>query len=402
MKCAVIGLGIGMAHVAGYLRHPSAELVAVADRLPERRAAIGGTFAAGSMRVLEPLYAPTRTGAGVPLAPDLLAKRWEEIGVTVHDDAAAIIADPAIELVSLCTPDDTHEALAIALLDAGKRVLLEKPVALSETGAERVRLAAERAAAARPMAPGGADGPPPRRPPLPIGVGYEFRLNPAVQELQRRVTGRRIGRPRAFSLYHYRTPFRRDKFEGWIQSRARSGGLLVEETCHWFDLARWIMADEWASVHAVGVDDIHTDFDFEDVAYVQGRFASGAAFQISHSLTGFDFSLVLQVHGTQGTAWCGLKEAPWSALDGGATTYHAIVASGPLGGESADADVQTFGPEATEPFNIEAMAMAAVDIAAGHAGRDGWPATLDDGISSLRIALAAQRALDQRREISLS
>lgn len=394
MNTAVIGLGIGMAHVAGYLAHADARLTAVADRLPERRRAVGGTFAAGSMRVLEPLFEDRA----------LLARPWEAIGVAAHEDAQAVIDDPAIDLVSLCTPDDTHEELAIRLLEAGKAVLLEKPVALTLEGAERVARAAEDAAG-RGAAPAASAAP--AAPTAPTGIGYEFRLNPAVRELRRLVADGSLGEPRAFALYHYRTPFRRDKYQNWIQDRRRSGGLLVEETCHWFDLARFVIGDEVARVSCVGVDDIHPDFDFEDLAFVQGRYRRGAVFQISHSLTGFDFSLVLQVHGTAGTAWCGLKEERYSSLDAGRTDYLGVLSTAPLNATPADATVTTWGPEATEPFNIRDCAMAAVDAVTRTRGSrqdrsEGlWPASLEDGIASLRIALAARQSLETGKEIAL-
>jgi predicted dehydrogenase len=173
---------------------------------------------------------------------------------------------------------------------------------------------------------------------------------------------------------------------------------LVEETCHWFDLARWIMDDEVATVSCQGVSDIHRDFNFEDLVFVQGRYRSGGVFQISHALTGFDFSLVLQVHGTAGTAWCGLKEAASSSLDAGQTRYLGVVSTAPLNASPQDASVFEFGVEATEPFNIAACTAAAVDTL-----RTGepWTASLQDGVESLRIALAARQSLDTGNEVSL-
>ena len=146
--------------------------------------------------------------------------------MTVHDDITGIERDPSLELVSVCTPDDTHEAYTHRLLDAGKRVLLEKPVALTMEGSERLARRVASVAARRWE---------------PVGLGYEFRLNPAVARLKKLAHDGTLGTPRAFALYHLRTPFRRDKYERWIQDKSRSGGLLVEETCHWFDLARWVM-----------------------------------------------------------------------------------------------------------------------------------------------------------------
>jgi predicted dehydrogenase len=58
-----------------------------------------------------------------------------------------VIDDPAIDIVDICTPGDSHVEIAIAALDAGKHVLCEKPLANSVEEAERMVAAAERAAA---------------------------------------------------------------------------------------------------------------------------------------------------------------------------------------------------------------------------------------------------------------
>ena len=384
MKCAVVGLGIGLAHVAGYLQNPRAELVAVADSWEPRRASVGGTFAQGSMNVLRPLFEPPHMAAGTA------DKSWTDLGVRAVDDARRIAEDQEIELVSLCTPDDTHEELGTMLLEAGKHLLLEKPLSLTEAGARRlIKVAAANQ----------------RR----VSVGYEFRVNPAVLRLRELIETGELGEIRAFSLYHHRTPFRRDKWQNWIQKKERSGGLLIEETCHWFDLARYLGGATVApaggpaiqpgrvkecavrSVHCVGTSEIHPDFDYEDLAYVQGSYTNGAVFQISHALTGYDFSLVLQLHGTEGTAWCGLKEERYSSLDGGAGDYLGLVSHGPLNATPRDAEIERYGEGATEPFNIREYTSMTVD-----AMIDGtaFPAGLDDGLQSLRIALAARRSLE--------
>ena len=376
INVAVAGLGIGLAHVAGYLSHPQARLVAVADAWKPRRATVGGTFTQGAMAVLKPLFRETT-----------LSKSWEELGCFVFEsaeDLASAIqsgtvydrvpgADPdAPWLVSLCTPDDTHEELAVLLLEAGCNVLLEKPLALTVDGALRVGQAAHDAG---------------RR----LALGYEFRVNPAVVELRRLVGSGGLGRPVAFALYHFRSPFRRNKWNHWIQERARSGGLIVEETCHWFDLARWIVGAEIDELVCHGTDLVHPDFDYEDIAFVQGRYQGGAVFQISHSLTGHDFSLILQVHGTEGTAWVGLKEEVYSSLDGGASHFLGILSRGVAGAAPADAVVQTWGQEATEPFNIRDAVTAAVDALLDGSG---FAAGFSDGLRSLEVALAARSSLE--------
>ena len=64
--------------------------------------------------------------------------------VELHNEASTIFADPSIELVSVCTHTDTHVELAIAALQAGKHVLVEKPIAISPAEVERLAQAADR------------------------------------------------------------------------------------------------------------------------------------------------------------------------------------------------------------------------------------------------------------------
>jgi len=61
-------------------------------------------------------------------AADLGVGRWST-------DAAAVIGDPEIDVVHVCTPNNTHVALASATLEAGKHLVLEKPIAMDRAGA---------------------------------------------------------------------------------------------------------------------------------------------------------------------------------------------------------------------------------------------------------------------------
>ena len=62
--------------------------------------------------------------------------------VELYRDAEALINDESIDLISVCTHTDTHVDLAIAALDAGKHVLVEKPIAISPADVERLAQAA--------------------------------------------------------------------------------------------------------------------------------------------------------------------------------------------------------------------------------------------------------------------
>jgi predicted dehydrogenase len=118
----IIGMGfMGQTHTRSFLADASGlgSLVAVCDRDPDRRAGIAsGAGNIGSDQSGDRLFDPDR--------------------VVGYEDAGAMLADPHVDLVSICTHTDTHVELAIRALRAGKHVLVEKPVATDPAQIERL------------------------------------------------------------------------------------------------------------------------------------------------------------------------------------------------------------------------------------------------------------------------
>jgi predicted dehydrogenase len=73
-----------------------------------------------------------------PLAAGALA---DPFGATAHSDFGTFLAD--VDAVSFCVPPDVQSALAVQAANAGKHLLLEKPIALSSDAAEALALAVE-------------------------------------------------------------------------------------------------------------------------------------------------------------------------------------------------------------------------------------------------------------------
>lgn len=76
-----------------------------------------------------------------PAKRELAASR----GVKVYNTREELLADPTIDMVTIATPNDVHEEIAIAALEAGKNVISEKPVTLSLESLERMIAAANKA-----------------------------------------------------------------------------------------------------------------------------------------------------------------------------------------------------------------------------------------------------------------
>lgn len=353
-QAVVIGLGIGMAHVAGYLESKKAKLYGVCDLIPQRLNNCGGTFEMNTMLCLKPLF-----------SEDQLGKTWQELGVKTFTSFEDVLKDPNVDIVSICTPDYLHPNHLLRAVNSGKDILLEKPVGIDIQEADNITNQIINYSGT-------------------VGIGYEFRLNPAILKIKEIINSGEAGEVEAFSLYHFRTPFRRDKWNSWIQKKEFSGGLVIEETCHWFDLARYLTNLEVDSLYCLTNSNIHDDFDFEDIAYVNGKYKNGSIFQISHILTGFDFSLQLCLHGRKKTIWCALKEEDYSSLDGGETKYHAIVSCGKPGDNPGNAKTWKWGVDATEPFNIKELSKDFVDrLISGRPPLSSW----NDGLESLRLSV---------------
>lgn len=99
-----------------------------------------------------------------------------ETGIELLAGLDAVLADPAVDTVVLCTPHSQHEQQVLAALAAGKQVFCEKPLTLTGASATRMIAAAE------------AKG-------RILGIGHERRFEPSMEEIARLVVSGAIGVP---------------------------------------------------------------------------------------------------------------------------------------------------------------------------------------------------------------
>ncbi len=131
----------------------------------------------------------------------------------------AMLADPRIGIVHVATPPGTHQELAGRALEAGKHVLVEKPLATTVADGEAlVALARERG--------------------LLLAVNLVMRHNPLLQAAKRIVDARLLGEPLRATFEN----LAKDAALGpghWFWDPAVSGGIFVEHAVHFFDLFAW-------------------------------------------------------------------------------------------------------------------------------------------------------------------
>jgi predicted dehydrogenase len=224
----VIGLGfMGRTHVRAYRAAAEAghanRLVRVCDRDPERFAT--GSVERGNMEAEDegPLFDPEETAVGA--------------------DPAELLADDAVELVSICTHTESHVDLALSALEAGKHVLVEKPVALTS---QRVQLLADAAAASDRLC-------------LPAMC---MRFWPGWDWLKGAVEGGEHGAVRSAAFRRLAShPAWSPAFYG---DPERSGGALFDLHVHDADLVRHLFGAPSSVLSTGTVDHVTTAYRFDD------------------------------------------------------------------------------------------------------------------------------------------
>jgi inositol 2-dehydrogenase len=139
----------------------------------------------------------------------------------------AMLENKEIEAVLIATPDKFHAQAVVSAAAAGKDILCEKPLALTLADARTAIDAVAKAG---------------RR----LQVGFMRRYDPAYAAAMKRIEAGEIGTPVIFKSVG------RDKDQPPIAAYEPilNGMLFYTNTIHDFDLARWMMSDEVATVHA--------------------------------------------------------------------------------------------------------------------------------------------------------
>ncbi len=193
---------------------------------------------------------------------DVIKERAEavaqEYGGEPTDSLEAVLTNPKVQAVEICTPHYTHVDIALSALAAGKHVLVEKPMAINVSDAHRLIDYAE------------ASG-------LQLGVIFQNRYNASSQAVKEAIGKGELGRlrgARAFVTWHRDDEYyNSDPWRGtWSQE---GGGVLVNQTIHTLDLMQWLMG-ELQTVSARCRRWGHKQIEVEDTAEAYFRFAGGA------------------------------------------------------------------------------------------------------------------------------
>jgi predicted dehydrogenase len=209
-----------------------------------------------------------------------------------------LLIDPAVQLISITSPNGLHREMAIAALEAGKHVWCEKPMALTLADAEAMAAAAAKV------------------PSQVTALGYGYLRNPALQYARQMIADGAIG-----EVFDFRGSVDEDYMAdpetawSWRMTRKDAGlGTLGDLTVHLVSLAQELLGD--ISSLCAMVDVVHrrrpvpgtntsAAVENDDVAHALVRFASGARGVLTSSRVahGRKNGLKIEVHGSKGMLW---------------------------------------------------------------------------------------------------
>jgi len=176
-----------------------------------------------------------RVVAGADVRPEALAtfREWFGPDAFVTDDYRAVLARDDIAAVFVTTPDYLHEEHAVAALEAGKHVYLEKPMAVTIDGCDRI-LETARAAGVK------------------LYLGHNMRHFPVMRKMKERIDAGAIGEPKVGWCRHFVGYGGDAYFKDWHAERDKSTGLLLQKGAHDIDILHWLCGGYTRRVTAMG------------------------------------------------------------------------------------------------------------------------------------------------------
>ena len=288
-------------------------------------------------------------------------------GVAITQDYQAMLAAGGFDAVNICVPNDRHAEFAVAALEAGANVFLEKPLGITLEQCDAVETAARRTGRL-------------------VALNHELRVSKQWGRVRAIAGGGDLGRVRYQHLSLFRHAFRQGA-GGWRYDPARVGSWILEEMVHFFDLVLWYASENGkpARVRAFG-NGSGADLTENFVAVLE--WDDGAVAVLTQCLSGFEHHTLLEVTGEAGglrTWWSGAQDRTYRP------EFGFKVRRG--GSEVEEVVIPTSG----EVFELEANLGAAYEGFA--AGRSILPP--EEARVSVEVCLAAEEAYRTGEAVAL-
>ncbi len=281
---------------------------------------------------------------------------------TAVSDYHALLDDPEIAAVAVCSSTDTHARIIEEAAQAGKHIFCEKPIDHSLEKIDRALAAVEDAG-------------------VKLQVGFNRRFDANYRRVRDAVAAGEIGDPHLVHIIS------RDPAPPPIEYIKVSGGIFLDMTIHDFDMARFLIGaevDEVFTAAGVMVDPAIGEAGDLDTAVIMLKFANGVIGTIDNSRQAvYGYDQRVEVFGSNG------------AVSTENNYPNTAIVSGP-GRIQRDLPLNFFIERYTESYVTELEAFVDAVL-------DGQPVPVagPDGRAPVIIALAARKSYDENRPVRL-
>jgi len=182
----------------------------------------------------------------------------------IYTDLAALLAEPAVDVVILCTPNNLHASQTIQAARAGKHIIIEKPVALNPAELRAMQQAVHEAG-------------------VTSIVSFVLHWNPGMLMTKHLIESGAIGQVfMVETSYWHRSP--RAEPGHWFTRKEIAGSVFLLGGCHAVDAARWLAGADIVEVTAYSTRGGRPGFDYDPTAIALVRFANGVIGRISATM----------------------------------------------------------------------------------------------------------------------
>jgi predicted dehydrogenase len=191
----------------------------------------------------------------------------EQPGIRMYTDYREMLKHPGLDAVVISTPNFLHAEMAIAFLEAGKSVFLEKPMGINKAECDRILQTAARTKSN-------------------LTIDFELRVSPFAQRIKRLLDSGEFGQLVRLELVHHRGCWLEEGNGLWRVRKGKSGGHFLMEPIHNIDIFRYF-AGEVRAVQTFASPNVLPQYEFPDNLCSHLFFENGvqALLLASHTLS---------------------------------------------------------------------------------------------------------------------
>lgn len=269
----------------------------------------------------------------------------KEANVPAFTNGVEMLNSVDCDAVVIATPPGVRKELTLAAATAGKAIFIEKPIALDLQTAQGYCRAAD-------------DNN------IVNATGFQLRYSPLTERARELISGRKVTHVRTMVTTEY---YLKMDVPRWFLQRRHSGGPLLEQAIHVFDMARYLVGEishVFARADRLTFPDAG-DLDSEDTMALLYRFENGAlgthqdscatsVFNWEIELFGVDWRLMVDFARKRLSGYIGNDaiEEQYEDIDLHAREMRAFIAAVRSGGTSATADIRSDFADATRTLAV--------------------------------------------------